>query len=52
VIGREIPDEIGLLEAVTAIVNAISNAELQIVFRSWIERFQNVIDAEGDHLVV
>jgi hypothetical protein len=33
-IGREIPDEIDLLEAVTDILNGISDAELQRVFRS------------------
>jgi hypothetical protein len=35
-IGREIPGEINLLEAVTGILNSLSDAELQRVFRSWI----------------
>jgi hypothetical protein len=34
-IRREIPDKIDLLEAVTEILNGISDAELQRVFRSW-----------------
>jgi hypothetical protein len=38
-IGPEIPDEIDFLEAVTEILNRISDAELQRVFRSWIEHF-------------
>jgi hypothetical protein len=33
-IGRETPDEIDLLEAITQIVNRISGAELQCVFRN------------------
>jgi hypothetical protein len=41
--------EIGLLEAVTEIVNDISNAELQRVFRCWIEFVQKAIDPEGDY---
>jgi hypothetical protein len=44
-IGQEIPDEVDLLEAVTAILNGISDAELQRVFRSWIERVERAIDA-------
>jgi hypothetical protein len=44
-IQREIPDQIGLLEAVTEILSDISDAELQRVFRSWIERVEKVIDA-------
>jgi hypothetical protein len=48
-VGREIPDEINLLEAVIEILND-SNAELQRVFRCWIARVQKVIDAEGDYL--
>jgi hypothetical protein len=47
--GREIPDEIGLLEAVIEIFNVISNTELQWVFLSWIEHVEKVIDA-GDCL--
>jgi histone-lysine N-methyltransferase SETMAR len=46
-IGQEIPDEIRLLGAVTEILNGISRDELQCVFRSWIERVENVITAEG-----
>jgi hypothetical protein len=33
-IGQEIPDEIDLLEAVTEILNGISDGELQCVFRN------------------
>jgi histone-lysine N-methyltransferase SETMAR len=46
-IGQEIPDEIGLLDAVTEILNGISKGELQPVFRSCIERVENRITAEG-----
>jgi hypothetical protein len=49
-IGREIPDEIDLLEAVIEIFNGISGAELQRVFRSSVERVEKVIDAGGDYL--
>jgi hypothetical protein len=38
--GWKIPDEIDLLDAVTEILNGISNAELQRVFRSSIKRIQ------------
>jgi hypothetical protein len=41
-IGRKIPDEIDFLEAVTETLNSISGAELQCVFRSWIEDVENV----------
>jgi hypothetical protein len=46
----EISDEIDLLEAVAMILNGISYAELQRVFRSWIERVGPVIDAAADYL--
>jgi hypothetical protein len=46
-IGQNIPDETSLLDAVTEILNGISTDELQRVFRSWIERVENVIPAEG-----
>jgi hypothetical protein len=46
----EIPDEIDLLEMATALLNGISDAELQCVFRSLIEHFERVIDAGGDYL--
>jgi hypothetical protein len=46
-IGQEIPNEISLLDAVTEILNGISTDEGQRVFRSWIERVENVITAEG-----
>jgi hypothetical protein len=49
-IGREIPDEIDFLEAVSESLNGISDAELQRVFRNWIERLEKVIDAGGDYL--
>jgi hypothetical protein len=49
-IGREIPDETNLLEAVTEILNGISDAELQRVFRSWIGRVDKVIAAGGVYL--
>jgi hypothetical protein len=49
-IGRGIPDEIGLLEAVSDILNAMSAAELQRVFRSWIDRIEGVIASEGDYI--
>jgi hypothetical protein len=45
VIGREVPDEIGLLEAVIEIFNGISSAELQWAFLSGIKRVERVIDA-------
>jgi hypothetical protein len=48
-IGQEIPDEISLFDAVTEIVNGISIEELQRAFRSWIERVENVITAEGGY---
>jgi histone-lysine N-methyltransferase SETMAR len=50
-IEREIPDEIDLLEALTEILNGISDAELQRVFRIWIECVERVIDAGGNHLI-
>jgi hypothetical protein len=46
-IAWEIPDEIDLLEAVTGILNDISDVKLQRIFRSWIERIERVIDAGG-----
>jgi hypothetical protein len=49
-IGQEIPDEIELLDAATEILNGISSAELQAVFHSWIERVQNVSDADGGYV--
>jgi histone-lysine N-methyltransferase SETMAR len=49
-IGQEIPDEIGLFEAVSDILNAISAAELHRVFRSWIYWIERVIAAEGDSI--
>jgi hypothetical protein len=35
---------------VTEILSGISHDELQTVFRSWVERVQAVIDANGDYL--
>jgi hypothetical protein len=49
-IDQEIPDEINIHEAVTEIGNDVSNAELQRVFQSWIERVERVFDAGGDYL--
>jgi hypothetical protein len=48
-IGQEIPDEVGLLDAVTEILGGISGAELQAVFQDWIERVQKVIEADGGY---
>jgi hypothetical protein len=45
---REIPDEIVLLEAVTEILNGISDAELQRVFQDWIELVERAIGAVGN----
>jgi hypothetical protein len=49
-IGREIPDEMDLLESIAGISNDLSNAELQRAFRSWIGRVEKVIAAEGNEL--
>jgi hypothetical protein len=49
-IGPEIPDEIDLLEAVIEILNGISDAELQRVFRSRTECVEIVIDAARSYL--
>jgi hypothetical protein len=38
-----------LLEAVIAILNGISNAEVQRVFGSWIERVERVTDTRRDY---
>jgi histone-lysine N-methyltransferase SETMAR len=46
-IGQDIPDEISLLDAVTEILNRVSTDDLQHIFRSWIERVENAITAEG-----
>jgi hypothetical protein len=48
--GWEIPNEINRLEMVNENTDGISDAELQRVFRSWIERVERVIDAGGDCL--
>jgi hypothetical protein len=39
-IGREIRDEIDLLELIAEILNDISDTRLQRVFRNWIERVE------------
>jgi hypothetical protein len=44
----KIPDKITLVEAIIKIVNAMSEAELQGVFRRWIEPVQRVIDTGRD----
>jgi hypothetical protein len=49
-IGREISDGIDLLGLVTGILSGISHDELHGVFRSWVERVQAVIHANGDYL--
>jgi hypothetical protein len=49
-IGQGIPNEIDLLEAITEMLNGISAAELQRVFRNWVEDVEKVIDAGGDYL--
>jgi hypothetical protein len=49
-LGREISDKTDILETVTEILNCISDAELQLIFRSWVERFESVIDAGGGYL--
>jgi hypothetical protein len=49
-IGREISDEIDLLDVVTEILSGISHDELRAVFRNWVERVQAVTDANGDYL--
>jgi hypothetical protein len=46
-IGRETPTEINLLKPVIEILNGISDAELQRVFRSWVEYIKRVIPAGG-----
>jgi hypothetical protein len=50
-IGRPIPDEIGLLDAVAEILHGISNVELQRVFRSWINPVERVTEAGGNCLI-
>jgi hypothetical protein len=50
-IGREIPNEINLLEAVTKLLIGISDAESPGVFRRWIKRAEKVTDAGGDCLI-
>jgi hypothetical protein len=50
-IRREIPDEIGLLKAVTEILIGISDAELRRVFQNWTEHVERVIEAGRDSLV-
>jgi hypothetical protein len=44
---RKIPDGIDFCEVVTEILNGISDAELQRVFRSWIEHAEMVFDEIG-----
>jgi hypothetical protein len=44
-IGQAIPDQIGLLEILTDILDGISSDELQAAFRSCMKRVQDVIDA-------
>jgi hypothetical protein len=49
-IGSDVPDEIGLLEIVTQIVDGILDEEFQAVFRSWIECVQSIIEANRDDM--
>jgi hypothetical protein len=49
-IGREISNEIDLLEAISDILNGSSDALLQHLFRFWIERVERVIDTKGVYL--
>jgi histone-lysine N-methyltransferase SETMAR len=49
-VGREISCEIDFLEAVTEILNGISNAAFQCAFRGWAECIGRVINAGGDYL--
>jgi hypothetical protein len=45
-IGHEISDKIELLDIVTEISRDISRDELNVVFRNWIERVQNISDTD------
>jgi hypothetical protein len=47
--GQKILDGISILDAATEILNGISTHELQRIFRSWIERVENVTTAEGGY---
>jgi hypothetical protein len=47
-IGGTSPNGIDLLDGATEILNGISDAELQRIFRSWIEHTERMINAEGD----
>jgi hypothetical protein len=49
---REIPDEIDPLEIVIEILNGVSDAELQHVFRRWIHRVERIIQAGGGYLTM
>jgi hypothetical protein len=49
-IGREIPNNISLLQVVSVILDALSDPESQRVFQSWIEQIERVIDARGNYL--
>jgi hypothetical protein len=49
-IGQQIPDEIGLRDAVIEIVDGITSDELRAVCRNWIEHVQSVIDADGGYV--
>jgi hypothetical protein len=51
-VGREISNEIDPFETVTEMLNGIFDAELQRVFRSWIERVERAIDAGGGDLIL
>jgi hypothetical protein len=48
-IGLKIPDENNFLEAVTEILNDVSDAKLQDAFQSWIDRAERVIEAGGGY---
>jgi hypothetical protein len=49
-IGQEFPDGIRVFEIVTDNSDGISGDGLQAVFRGWIERVQDVMDANEDYL--
>jgi hypothetical protein len=49
-IEAEVPGQINLPEAVIEILSGLSDAELQCVFRSWIEHIERMLETGGDYL--
>jgi hypothetical protein len=49
-IRQESPDESGLLEANAEILNDISDAEWQRIFRSWMESVERMFESGWDYL--